>query len=394
MVRRGMAPMQEQKDADGGAQAGRVDVSLSGGGEVVVRLSGAWRIGDAQPELDAVRAALATPRGGARLSIANGGLGRWDSALATYVLKLLALCEAAGAKADISGLPEGLRRLIALATAVPQREDARRAEPPRSLATAIGVRTLRWADTVRATMHFLGEVTIALARMATGRARYLSSDLLLHAQECGAQALPIVTVIAVLVGLIMAFVGAVQLRQFGADIYVANMVVIAMSREMAALMTAIVLAGRTGAAFAAQIGTMQGNEEVDALLTLGIPPVEFLVLPRVVALGLMTPLLCVYANLMGMLGGYVVAVGMLNVTSVGYVHQTLAAAHLHDFAVGIVKSLVFGLIVAAAGCLQGITCGRSAAAVGDATTAAVVNGILYIIVADGVFAVILHLLHI
>ncbi len=165
-----------------------------------------------------------------------------------------------------------------------------------------------------------------------------------------------------------------------------------MSREMAAIMTAIVLAGRTGAAYAAQIGAMQGNEEVDALTTLGISPVEFLVLPRMLALVLMTPLLCVYSNLMGLIGGYAVAMGMLNVTGSAYLHQTLNAAHLSDFAIGIVKSAVFGVIVAFAGCLKGINSGRSAAAVGDAATAAVVAGILYIIVTDGIFAVILNFL--
>ena len=137
---------------------------------------------------------------------------------------------------------------------------------------------------------------------------------------------------------------------------------------------------------------MQGNEEIDALTTLGISPVEFLVLPRVLALVVMTPLLCVYSNLMGLIGGYAVSMGMLNVTGTAYLNQTVGAAHLHDFAIGIAKSAVFGMIVAFAGCLKGVQCGRSAAAVGDAATAAVVAGILYIIVSDGVFAVILNFL--
>jgi len=197
-------------------------------------------------------------------------------------------------------------------------------------------------------------------------------------------------VISILIGLIMAFVGAVGLKPFGADIYVANLVVVAMSREMAAVMTSIVLAGRTGAAYAAQIGTMQGNEEIDALTTLGISPIEFLVLPRAIALVLMTPLLCVYSNIMGLFGGYVVAMGMLNVTSAAYIHQSIGAGRLSDFAIGVGKSAIFGVIIAFCGCLKGVQSGRSAAAVGNAATAAVVAGILYIIVADGVFAVILN----
>jgi len=153
-----------------------------------------------------------------------------------------------------------------------------------------------------------------------------------------------------------------------------------------------VLAGRTGAAFAAQIGAMQGNEEIDALATLGISPMEFLVLPRMLALILMTPLLCIYANGMGLLGGYIVAMGTLNVTSTAYLLQTQSAVTLSDFMIGIGKSAVFGALVAVTGCLRGMEAGRSAEAVGAATTSAVVSGILAIIIADAVFSVLLNIL--
>jgi len=228
--------------------------------------------------------------------------------------------------------------------------------------------------------------------MVRGRARYRPSDLLLTMQECGAQALPIVSVISLLVGMILAFVGAIQLKQFGADIYDANLVAVAMAREMAAIMTAIVLAGRTGAAFAAQIGAMQGNEEIDALSTLGISPMEFLVLPRMLALILMTPLLCIYANVMGIFGGFLVGINTLSVTPTAYLLQTQSAVTLGDFAIGIAKGSVFGALIAATGCLRGLEAGRSAAAVGAAATSAVVSGILAIIITDAVFAVLLNIL--
>jgi phospholipid/cholesterol/gamma-HCH transport system permease protein len=160
---------------------------------------------------------------------------------------------------------------------------------------------------------------------------------------------------------------------------------------MAAVMTGIVLAGRTGAAFAAQIGAMQGNEEIDALSTLGISAIEFLVMPRMLALMLMTPLLCIYANAMGLLGGYIVAMGSLNVTSTAYLLQTQSAVTLTDFSIGIAKSVVFGALIAVTACLRGIESGRSAAAVGTATTSAVVSGILSVIIADAAFAVLLNI---
>jgi phospholipid/cholesterol/gamma-HCH transport system permease protein len=206
-------------------------------------------------------------------------------------------------------------------------------------------------------------------------------------QECGAQALGIVTLISFLIGLILAFMGAVQLRQFGAQIYVADLVGLGMTREMGAVMTGVIMAGRTGAAFAAQLGTMQVNEEIDALTTMGIPPMEFLVLPRMLALMVMMPLLCVYADLVGMGAGLLIGTGLLDMSLVEYVNETRKAVHLVDCGLGLFKSVVFGALVALAGCVRGMQCGRSAAAVGAAATSAVVTGIVWIIASDGLFAV-------
>lgn len=361
-------------------------------GVVTLRLTGAWRLQNGFDKSHEIERRIAQNSTLRRLVVDSSQLAAWDSALVSFLSRLTDTCAARRVEMDLGSLPAGVQRLIALATAVPERQGTGRQAQKISFVAAVGTATQKQAKSVREAVGFLGETMIALVAFMRGRARYRPRDLWLAIQECGAQALPIVTIISLLVGMIFAFVGAIQLRQFGADIYVANLVAIAMAREMSAVMTGIVLAGRTGAAFAAQISAMQGNEEVDALTTLGISPVEFLVVPRALALILMTPLLCLYANLLGIAGGFIVGVGMLNVTPVGYLLQTQGAVELSDFAIGIVKSSVFGVLIAITGCLRGIKSGRSAAAVGDAATGAVVASIIYIIVADAAFAVVLNVL--
>ncbi len=201
------------------------------------------------------------------------------------------------------------------------------------------------------------------------------------------EAFPIVSLISFLVGLILAFVGAVQLQMFGAQIYVASLVGIGMVRVLAAIMTGIIVSGRTGAAFAAELGTMQVNEEIDALQTMGISPMEFLVLPRMLALMLMMPLLCLYADLMGVLGGLVVGVSMLDINVHEYINMTRESVSLTKLWVGLFHSAVFGVLIALAGCLRGMQCGRSASAVGAATTSAVVTSIVSIIVATAIITI-------
>jgi phospholipid/cholesterol/gamma-HCH transport system permease protein len=238
-------------------------------------------------------------------------------------------------------------------------------------------------------LTFLGEVVQACGRMLLGRARLRASDLGLFLQQCGAEALPIVTLISVLVGMILAFVGAVQLAMFGAEVYIADAVGIGMLRQMGALMTAIIMAGRTGAAFAAQLGSMQVNEEIDAFKTLGISPLEFLVLPRTLALISMVPLLTLYADVLGILGGMLVGVGMFDIPFSQYLNQTREALTLAHLGVGLFMSLVFAVIVSLAGCYQGLRSGRSSAAVGEAATRAVVSGIVGIVVADAAITLII-----
>jgi phospholipid/cholesterol/gamma-HCH transport system permease protein len=270
---------------------------------------------------------------------------------------------------------------LVIATAVPEKKDTGRGKVRKGFLTGVGERAIAFFEAAVELLAFVGEAFVTFGRLLVGKACFRGSDLVLLIRQTGADALPIVSLISLLVGLILAFVGAIQLQMFGAQLYVANLVGIAMVRVMGAVMTGIIMAGRTGAAFAAQLGTMQVNEELDALETLGISAMEFLVLPRMLALCIMMPLLCLYADLMGVLGGLIVGAGMLDINIIQYYNQTRAAVGLNELAIGLFHSAVFGVLVALSGCLRGIQCGRSASAVGQATTSAVVTGIVSIIVA-------------
>ena len=241
---------------------------------------------------------------------------------------------------------------------------------------------------------FLGQVLISAFEAATGRTRFRLKDLGRVTADCSARAVPIVTVVNVLVGAILAFVGAVQLVKFGAGIYVADLVGIAVAREMAAIITAVVMAGRTGAAFAAELATMQANEEVDALEVLGLDAVDFLVLPRVLALLAMMPLLYVYGCITGLIGGMLVAAGMLDISAAAYMDRTVLSLSWSHLGLGMAKSVVFGGLIGLIGCYSGLYADRNAEGVGVATTNAVVLSIVGIIVLDAVFAVCANALNI
>lgn len=319
------------------------------------------------------------------------GVTSYDTALITFLLKCHDFCAATKTPFDFDSLPEGPRKLLRLATSVSVVEDVMPHVPKLSFLAAVGVRTRDAMEEAMDVFRFLGDCTIAIARFFTGRARFRWSDVWLEMQHCGADALPIVTLIAFLMGLILAYVGAVTLRPYGGLIFIANLVGLAMVREMSSMMTGVVMSGRTGAAFAAQLGTMKVAEEISALRTMGLSPIEYLVLPRMIALFLMFPLLTLYTNFIGMFGGLVVGMSM-GLSSSQFIHQLTSAVDLTNFSVGMIKSLVFGLIVAATGCHRGMQCGNSSAAVGLATTRAVVSGIVCMVVADAIFAVIFNTL--
>ncbi len=360
-------------------------------GTLTVHLAGDWLTGRLPVSVDAVAARL-DDRAVVRLTFTAERLARWDSGLLTFLLAVRDRCRSQETEFDDRALPAGVRRLLALATV----NSAHTSHPQTAVRSPFLERVADRAGGVWTAMvemtAFLGEVTAACGRLLVGRASFRRSDLWLVMQECGAQALPIVSLISVLVGLILAFVGAVQLTMFGAQIYVASLVGIAIVRVMGAVMTGIIMAGRTGASFAARLGTMQVNEEIDALITLGINPVDFLVLPRVLAMAIMVPLLCLYANLMGILGGLIVGVFMLDLNALEYLTMTQKTVRLQDFWIGLFHGGVFGVLVALAGCHRGLQCERSASAVGDATTSAVVTGIVSIIAATAVITVICNVL--
>jgi phospholipid/cholesterol/gamma-HCH transport system permease protein len=351
--------------------------------ELLVVLSGSWRLASSLPSADELKKQI-DPDQVQRIAFETGELKDWDSGLLTFLIKVNQFCFQNKIQFEAQGLPEGARRLLKLAATVPEREGARKKVKKEVLLDLIGAKTIVFWRSTMEMVDFLGEASVAFGRLLTGRASFRRSDLVLLLQECGVQALPIVSLISVLVGLILAFVGAIELKMFGAQIYVADVVGIGMVRIMGAIMTGIIMAGRTGASFAAQIGTMQVNEEIDALQTLGISPVEFLVLPRMVALIVMMPLLCLYADLMGIVGGIVVGTGMLDLSLTEYLNRTREAVTMTQLWIGLFHGAVFGVLVAMAGCLRGMQCGRSASAVGEATTSAVVTSIVAIIVATAV----------
>jgi phospholipid/cholesterol/gamma-HCH transport system permease protein len=359
---------------------------------LLVRLSGAWDLRGGLPSTSLIDRELQSATQVRSIIFDAKQLTSWDSSVLTFLVELSNLCRRREIGMNREGLPAGVRRLLDLAEAVPEKKGARKEEVEISFLERIGNSAMGAGESLREMLNFLGEMSITFFRLFRMRVRFRTVDLFLLIQQCGAQALPIVTLISFLVGVILAFVGAVQLKQFGAQIYVADLVGIATVREMGAMMTGIIMAGRTGAAFAAQLGTMKVTQEIDAFTTMGFSPLEFLVLPRVIALILMMPLLCLYSDFVGVLGGAVIGVGMLDLSWTTYFRETTTAINLTDLVGGVFKSSVYGVLIALSGCLRGIQCGNSSSAVGDAATSAVVTGIVAIVVACGVFAVVFYVL--
>jgi len=361
---------------------------------LIVRLAGDWKLSAKLPEAGEVQKKLESGTKAAKMAFDAEGLTGWDSGLLTFLLRVIEYCASNNIRVDKEGLPPGVQRLLSLAAAVPERKGARREEAKISFFEKTGESAVAFRKSILEMLEFIGEAAVALSRLFAGKAQFRVSDFFRTIQECGAQALPIVSLISLLVGLILAFIGAIQLKVFGAQIYVASLVGIGMVRALAAVMTGIIMAGRTGASFAAQLGTMQVNEEIDALKTLGVSPMEFLVLPRMLALFFMMPLLSLYADLMGVLGGLIIGVFMLDLNFMEYFNMTRESVGLNDFWVGVFSAAVFGVLVAMAGCLRGMQCGRSASAVGEATTSAVVTSIVSIVVAMAVITVLCDVLNI
>jgi len=343
-------------------------------------LSGDWVQGQNPANFNKVKSELSSLHP-ARLTTDGSALGTWDSVLMAFLLQCHDYCHAQGITFATRNMPQGIEKLLAVATAVEAHPQLVQ-DSPSWLSSFNPLHALHNAvGDLQESLAFTGEVTVALVRLARGKANTRFTDFRNFCYQAGPDAFAIISLTSVLVGMILGYLGAVQLQQFGAEIYVANLVVIGMLREMGVLMTAVVMAGRTGAAYAAQLGTMQTNEEIDAITTMGISPVEFLVLPRMLALIIIMPLLTIYANLLGIVGGGIVA-GGLGIAPLQYILQGETALSFTHIVVGLLKSLVFATLIAIAGCRAGMNSGRSSAAVGQAATNAVVTALIYLIVAD------------
>jgi phospholipid/cholesterol/gamma-HCH transport system permease protein len=360
------------------------------GAPLLVLLCGSWRLAGTLPDPGEVERELDRSRPSG-LAIDGSGVVAWDSTLVAFVADVVDACRARSVAVDVRGFPAEVGRLLEIA-----QEGPPPVEQPKPVAPSgiewIGARALRREERLGDVVAFVGETALSLARLVAGRARFRSQDLWLLAQQSGAEALAIVALVNFLVGIILAFVGITQLRLFGGESFIAKIVGIAVVRDMGALITGIVLSGRSGGAFAAQLAAMNASQEIDALRTLGISPVEFLVAPRLVALTAMAPLLTLFADATGILGGAVVGTTMLHQTVSGYVRSTAAAVSAGDLVGGLVKGATYGLLVALTSTLRGMQAGRSAARVGEAATAAVVTGIVAIIAACGVYQYVFFLL--
>lgn len=315
---------------------------------------------------------------GTRVGFDSSALSHWQPAFAAALWQALAPLARGGVELDLSGLPSGLQPLLQLSLPQPEAARVKAAAAPEAAPEP------EW----RKTLAFVGELLAALGRLARGRSAMRRSDWLWQIEQTGPRSLPIVLLVSSLVGLIVAYMGAEQLQRFGAQSFIANLVTIGVVREIAALVVGIVLAGRVGAAFAAQIGSMRAGEEIDALTTLGVDPVEHLVLPRMLALLVTGPLLTLCAGLAGLMVGWAVAVGLYGVPAMAYLTTTREALEGEDLFVGLLKGSVYAALVALAGCRQGLNAGRSAQAVGEATTAAVVQAIVWMVVAASALTVI------
>jgi phospholipid/cholesterol/gamma-HCH transport system permease protein len=353
----------------------------------VLELSGRWHRDEAVPEVEG--------EGSGKWPDAfeTSALEAFDSTLPAFLLARLREVDAPEPAALPDGLPEQLRGLMELALAVPDASDARPKSASRSGLLRLAAVSARLWQVMRGLFEFTGETMLSLGRFLTGRATFRHKDFWVTLQECGVQALPIVSLISFLIGLILAFVGNVQLANFGASLFIADLVGLAMVREMGVVMTAIIMCGRTGAAFAAHLGSMKANEEIDALRTFGFNPFDFLVLPRVLALVLMMPLLTIYSNAIGILGGMLVA-ATVDIPPALFWAELLDALTPVNASLGVMKSVFFGVAIAICGCMNGMRAGNSSAAVGEATTWAVVSSITAVIVLDSAFAAIFALLEI
>ncbi|MDR1596023.1 MAG: ABC transporter permease [Puniceicoccales bacterium] len=368
--------------------SGVVELKFRDGNVAEITVSGSWSLYGGMAHVKKCIASLSSKTFVKKIVVKDKGLVSWDSSLVNFLFRISEICQSKNLSIDMADIPAGAQKLVELATTF----------------QSSGVKSLkkrRWnrleflrkyvllvLASLQTSMEFFGEACMGVSAFFRRKVRIRAREFLVILQDVGVNALPIVALISFLVGLIISFISILQLAQFGASIYVANLVGISMMREMGCIMTGVIISGRTGAAFAATIGTMVVNDEIDALRTSGFSSMDFLVLPRIFALTIMMPLLCMFSSFIGIFGGMCAAIFNTNTTVTQYCTQTANAVRVADFVIGMIKSSFFGVLISSIGCLKGLECGRSAEDVGLATTSAVVTSITAIIVADSIFAVI------
>lgn len=319
------------------------------------------------------------------LKLNLSGIEYFDSSAMAVVFDIERTTKAAGKKFELTGLTEAVKGLLTLVDRekLTAPSAAKKPKPERILAQLGGGALSFLADT-KAFIVFVGDAAGAMAGSFVNPRSIRWRDTLFYAERAGADALPLVGLVSLLLGLILGFQALMQLKQFGANIYAADLVGLSVVRELGPLMTCILVAGRSGSAFAAEIGTMKVNEEVDALVTMGFDPVRFLAVPRMLALTLVVPVLIVYSGFLGLLGGLIVGVGMGDLTVSGYLLESQKTIQLWDIGQGLIKGETYAVVVGLVGCMRGFQARGSAASVGQSTTSAVVTAIFLIIIVDAV----------
>lgn len=360
-----------------------------------LRFSGSWTTEALAAQESALRRVLAPAslRGFRQAVLDLTSTEAFDTAGAWIIVRTAAALHDAGVEPRLEGIgPERQRLLDAVAKREPPPAPPRRLPFPLSFLAKLGETTLAVAADARALLGFLGLTTLVFLRVLVRPGRVRFTSLVHHMEKTGVDALPIVGLLAFLIGVVLAYQGADQLARFGAQIYTVNLLGISVLREMGILITAIIVAGRSGSAFTAQIGTMKVNQEVDALRTIGLDPVEVLVLPRALALVLVLPLLVFYANIMALLGGGVMVWILLDIGPDAFIRQLQSAVNLSAFMVGMVKAPIFAFVIGLVGCFEGLRTAGNAESVGTQTTRAVVEAIFLVIVLDAFFSVFFSLI--
>ncbi len=376
--------------ADSGASVN----AREAGGELVIGLKGAWTVRSVAA-LDQAMAAI-RPGGARKARFDLSGLVTVDSAGAWLIARTRGALTAAGVEVKLEAADEHQKALIdkVLAAGLPEPRGRLPHHYLIDILARVGRALIEAIKLGRDLLSFFGAVVIGFLRLFVEPRRIRFVSLISHIEQTGLNAMPIIGLISFLIGVVLAYQGADQLRQFGAEIFTVNLVGVSVLREMGILLTSIIVAGRTGSAFTAQIGTMQVNEEVDALRTLGLDPLDVLVLPRVIALIIALPLLTFYSDILALLGGGVACVTLLGMSVQQFLTQLQAAVTMTHFLVGLSKAPVFAAIISMVGCFEGLRVTGSAESVGRLTTKSVVEALFLVIVFDAFFSVVFSYLHI